>query len=55
MKHKMSLFAGPFERIKSGSCEDQIAGMREVYSEERKKKLGVLGIHIRLAGGSLSF
>lgn len=113
MKHKMSLFAEPFERIKSGrkvievrlfdqkrqkvgigdtiifeklpdrdesvmvdvvglsrfrsfrdlflafdkskfghpkdfSLEDQIAGMREVYSEERERELGVLGIHIRL-------
>lgn len=113
MKHKMSLFAEPFERIKSGrkvievrlfdekrqkvgigdtitfeklperdesstvkvvglsrfgsfrdlflafdkskfnhpenfTLEDQIAGMREVYSEEREKELGVLGIHIRL-------
>lgn len=28
------------------SLEDQIAGMREVYSEEREKELGVLGIHI---------
>lgn len=115
MEHRMSLFAEPFERIKSGrkvievrlfdgkrqkvdvgdtitfeelpdrdksvtvkvvglsrfgsfrelflafdkskfghprdfSPEDQIAGIREVYSEEREKELGVLGIHIRLVG-----
>ena len=115
MEHKMSLFAEPFERIKSGrkviearlfdekrqkvsigdtiifeklpdrndfvvvkvsglsrfrsfrdlflafdkskfghpenfTLEDQIAGMREVYPEEKEKKLGVLGIHIKLAG-----
>jgi len=30
------------------TLEDQIAGMREVYPEEREKKLGVLGIHIKL-------
>lgn len=30
------------------NLEDQIAGMGEVYSEEREKDLGVLGIHMRL-------
>lgn len=113
MEHKMSLFAEPFERVKSGrkvievrlfdekrqkvnigdtitftklpnrdesltveviglsrfssfhdlfsvfdkskfghpenfTIEDQIEGMREIYSEEREKELGVLGIHIKL-------
>lgn len=37
-----------FGHPKNFSLEDQIAGMREVYSEEREKELGVLGIHIKL-------
>ncbi len=43
-----------FDKSKFGhsrdfSLEDQVAGMREVYSEERENELEVLGIHIRLA------
>ena len=46
-----NLFAA-FDKSKFGhpenfTIEDQVKGMREVYSEERERELGVLGIHIK--------
>lgn len=37
-----------FGHSKNITLNEQIAGMREVYSEEEEKKFGILGIHIEL-------
>ncbi|MFH1896478.1 MAG: ASCH domain-containing protein [bacterium] len=47
-----------FDKSKFGhpenfTLEGQIAGMREAYSKEREKELGVLGIHIKLTDKTL--
>lgn len=44
----LSFDKSKFGHPKDYTIEDRIAGMREVYSEEREKELGVLGIHIKL-------
>jgi len=38
----------PFGHPKNMLVDEQIAGMREVYSKEDEKRFGVLGIHIKL-------
>ena len=38
----------PFGHPENMSIEEQVSGMRNAYSEEEEKKLGVLGIHIVL-------
>jgi len=38
----------PFGHPEDMTTEEQVLGMRDAYSEENEKKLGVLGIHIKL-------
>lgn len=38
----------PFGHPKNITLKEQILGMREIYSKEKEKQLGVLGIHLKL-------
>lgn len=45
------LFFGkrPFGHPEDMTLEDQIEGMREIYSKEKENEFGVMGIHIKLS------
>ena len=38
----------PFGHPPDITLDEQVAGMREIYSEEDEKKFGVIGIHLEL-------